>query len=378
MYKRILVLVLAMTMVLGQGVFGETDYIDLRQDLEAANGRLQTLSIEAKQGKLTVEGAKLEAKFMTLDFREIKKYGIDLSVKERSQMLYVEKMQVKQAALDYSKAAIKRQAEKEGLELDVRPLAQKLLEAEGAYDLAVAQADCDEKLYKALLAENKQGGLDPLRLLDSDYRARQSRLDMTRAKRALEDANLNLNLFMNYPLDRQVVIAREEKIDMALEGADYYLERALKHRHELVVFDKDLDMQAAIMDFYSQDALKNLKENKQAYEFAFLKHKEIQALRQGKVMAIEEELRTLLHKIKQGNHRVEALENQVRIEEGLVAGLVIQAKANHISQGDLRQGLLKLEAKKNALDTAIYNLNTLHYTLINKTYRGAIHGGDIL
>jgi len=375
--KKILVLILIFTLSIASVVYADVSYFELKEDLSDGNSTLENLNFNVLKMAYDVKQAELNSKSMAKRVEDLKDLPFSISSQTMAQLMYVRDIVPLQVEYGYDTLKSNRDLTENSFETLVRQLSIGVISSLDGYELAVEKYDFYKSEYEGALLKYDLGQFSQLDLLKSEVKFIEVEYAKDQAERKLEESYLNLNKFVGYDLDKKYDIEREEKFEIELKDPSYYLDYAFEYRFEIIDFERQIELQTAIADFYDYGDFLAFYPNSKARKDALLEKTKLEYDLELKKIEITEEIYSAISDLNIMSQQIDQLQNTLQLQENDYADLMAQVNQGYMTESAIKELEFAITNIKNNLDVMIYSYNTKHYELHNATFLGPAYGGGM-
>lgn len=373
--KKIISLVIILSIFMTSTVYGEDTYMELRNELYENSSTIETLELNVKGMKVDVFRAELNAKSMQSQLDFLKSLPFPIATTTTSGLRYV--IHIVPQQVGYGLYALENNLEitKMTLASSLRQMSMGLMNAENTYDLDTEKYEFYNQAYKDALLQYDLGLISQTDLFTSEVKKLETETAMMTSKRSLEDMHHTLNSFVGVSLENRYSVATEDQFDISLGSAEELVSKALVNRFEIKDYYKKMEIQQAIIDFYNYGDYLTVYSNWKAMRDAELEKERLELQLKITEKSITEEIYSAVSDIEILDYQIKQLQGTLAMQKSDLEGLKAQAKQGYMTEAAFKELEFAVKMIENNLEMMYYTYNSNMYDLYNASQLGPAYGG---
>lgn len=373
--KKILAIIVVLSIFMSGFAYADSSYFELKEDLSENNTTLDILDLNVKNMKIEVYKAKISALNMESQLDALKALPFPISSSVTSGMRYV--IEIVPQQVGYGLFALENNLDitKNTLNSAMRQMATGVISMEDTYNLNKEKFEFYKSEYEHSKLQYDLGRLSQTELLVSEVKYLESKTAMVTSERDLEDMFHSLNNFIGYDLSKRYVIQREKKMDVDLGTAESLVEKAFKYRFEIKDFEKQIELQENIINFYNYGDYLAFYSNYKAMKDAEIEKERLTLQLELKKKEITEEIYSAVSANEILEMQIAQLENTLEMQKNDLEKLRAQAEQGYMTEATFKELEFAVTMIENNLDVMYYTYNSNLYKLYDASQIGPAYGG---
>ncbi|AUG56610.1 MAG TPA: TolC family protein [Ruminiclostridium sp.] len=228
-------------------------------------------------------------------------------------------------------------------------------------DILKKKLNLESKKHNANKVRFENGLISNIEFEESQYRFLKTQKDFENAQRDFENMRRNFNSFLGVPIDTEYdeLLFEELKRDVKIQPLEYYLEKALENRLEIVVLEGQIEMAELQISIYEKNRVnETYTKVRKEYNEALrqLENLKIQ-LEQAKI-DIESEIKSAYVEVKKEGYNLQSLNDTLNMQLKNYERLQGQFEQGFIAKLVMDEVEIGLEELRNGIDLVMYAYNT--------------------
>lgn len=228
-------------------------------------------------------------------------------------------------------------------------------------DILEKKLELENKKYNANKIRFENGLISEIESEESQYQFLKAQKNLESAKRDFENMRRNFNSFLGVPIDTEYdeLLFEELKRDVRIQPLEYYLEKALENRLEVIVLEGQIEMTELQISIYEKNRVNETYTNVQKdYNEALRQLENLKAQLEQTKIDIENEIKSAYIEIKKEGYNLQSLNDTLNMQEKNYQRLQNQFEQGFIAKLIIDEVKMGLEELKNGIDLAMYVYNT--------------------
>lgn len=228
-------------------------------------------------------------------------------------------------------------------------------------DILEKKLELENKKYNANKIRFENGLISEIESEESQYQFLKAQKNLESAKRDFLNMRRNFNSFLGVPIDTEYdeLLFEELKRDVRIQPLEYYLEKALENRLEVIVLEGQIEMTELQISIYEKNRVNETYTNVQKdYNEALRQLENLKAQLEQTKIDIENEIKSAYIEIKKEGYNLQSLNDTLNMQEKNYQRLQNQFEQGFIAKLIIDEVKMGLEELKNGIDLAMYVYNT--------------------
>lgn len=339
---------------------------DIAKDILIENNRtLKQKQLEERKTFYTYSNTVQIARGVNTEGRNINMYGMNffISFPDDIQMLLTMQKEFMPSAQRFGwQMSIKeKELTQTALVLALRDLYMGLYSTSRNCDIAEKRLELEQKKYNANNVRFENGLISKLEFEELQYQFLKAQKSFENAQRNSENMRRNFNSFLGVPIDTeyQELLFYELKRDIRIHPLEYYLEKAIENRIEIIALEGQIEMTELQISIYEKNRVNETytKIRKQYNEaLRQLESLKIQ-LEQAKI-DIENEIKSAYIEVKKEGYNLQNLNETLTMQTRNYQRMQSQYEQGFLAKLVIDEVEIGLEELRNGLDLVMYVYNT--------------------
>ena len=228
-------------------------------------------------------------------------------------------------------------------------------------DILEKKLELENKKYNANKIRFENGLISEIESEESQYQFLKAQKNLESAKRDFENMRRNFNSFLGVPIDTEYdeLLFEELKRDVRIQPLEYYLEKALENRLEVIVLEGQIEMTELQISIYEKNRVnETYTKVRKDYNEALRQLENLKAQLEQTKIDIENEIKSAYIEIKKEGYNLQSLNDTLNMQEKNYQRLQNQFEQGFIAKLIIDEVKMGLEELKNGIDLAMYVYNT--------------------